>query len=88
VARQPSWSARRRACCCSALAPRSNLRGGDIDLLVELSAPVPDRWSLGNRLGARIERQLGLQKIDILVTDPETPESTLLAEARRDGIPV
>jgi predicted nucleotidyltransferase len=67
---------------------RSDLRGGDIDLLVELSAPVPDRWALGNRLGARIEQQLGLQKIDILVADPETPESPVLAEARRDGIPV
>jgi hypothetical protein len=29
-----------------------------------------------------------LRKIDILVADPETRESPLLAEARRDGIPV
>jgi predicted nucleotidyltransferase len=67
---------------------RSHLRGGDIDLLVELAQPVPDRWALGNRLGARIEQQLGLQKIDVLVADPETPESEVLLEARRDGIPV
>jgi hypothetical protein len=53
-----------------------------------LAQPVPDRWALGNRLGARIEKQLGLQKIDILVADPETPESEVLLEARRDGIPV
>jgi predicted nucleotidyltransferase len=67
---------------------RPDVRGGDIDLLVELPAPVPDRFALGNRLGARIERQLGLQKIDILVADPETPVSPVLAAARRDGIPV
>jgi predicted nucleotidyltransferase len=64
------------------------LRGGDIDLLVELAQPVLDRWALGNRLGARIERQLGLQKIDILVADPATPDSPVLAAARLDGIPV
>jgi predicted nucleotidyltransferase len=67
---------------------RSDVRGGDIDLLVELPQPAPDRWALGNRLGARIERQLGLQKIDILVVDPETPESPVLLEARRDGVPI
>ena len=67
---------------------RPGLRGGDIDLLVELAQPVPDRWSLGNRLGARIEQQLGLQKIDILVADPETPESPVLLEARREGVPI
>ena len=39
---------------------RDNLRGGDIDLLVELSQTNPDRWALAVRLGARIERQLGL----------------------------
>lgn len=63
-----------------------DLRGGDIDLLIELAQAVPDRLSVGLRIGARIERQLGLQKIDILVADPETPDSPLLAAARRDGI--
>ena len=67
---------------------RHDARGGDIDLLVELTQPVPDRWALGNRLGARIEQQLGLQKIDILVADPQTPESPVLIEARRDGVPI
>lgn len=64
----------------------AELRGGDIDLLIELAHAVPDRLSVGLRIGARIERQLGLQKIDILVADPETPDSPLLAAARRDGI--
>lgn len=67
---------------------RDNLRGGDIDLLFELSQPDPVRWALAVRLGARIERQLGLQKIDILVADPATPDSPVLEAARLDGVPV
>ena len=67
---------------------RPELRGGDIDLLIELPQPSPDRWAVGMKLGARIEQQLGLQKIDILVADPTTPDSPVLAAARQDGIPV
>ena len=61
-------------------------RGGDIDLLIELPENVADRFNIGVRIGARIERQLGLQKIDILVADPQTPDSPVLSAARRDGI--
>ena len=67
---------------------QNGLRGGDIDLLVELAQPDPDRWALEVRLGARIERQLGLQKIDILMADPATPDSPVLEAARLDGVPV
>ena len=67
---------------------RPEPRGGDIDLLIELAQPSPDRWALGTKLGARIERQLGLQKIDILVADPATPGSPVLAAARHAGLPV
>lgn len=67
---------------------RPHVRGGDIDLLVELAQSGADRVALGGRIGARIERQLGLQKIDILVADPDTPNSPVLAEARRDGVPL
>lgn len=67
---------------------RPELRGGDIDLLIELAQPTPDRWALGTRIGAHIERQLGLQKIDILVADPSTPDSPVLTAARHDGVPV
>ena len=64
------------------------LRGGDIDLLIELAQPVPNRWALAVKLGARIERRLGLQKIDVLVADPATPGSPVLDAARRGGIAV
>jgi hypothetical protein len=72
----------RRASCCSGPAPVR------IDLLAELSQSGTDRVALGGRIGARIERQLGLQKIDVLVADPDTPDSPVLAEARRDGVPL
>jgi predicted nucleotidyltransferase len=65
---------------------RPELRGGDIDLLVELPQPQGDRLALGLKLGARIERQLGLQKIDILIADPTMPDSPLLDAARQDGV--
>lgn len=67
---------------------RQDARGGDIDLLIELAQVHPERFVLGGRIGARIERQLGLQKIDILVADPDTPDSPVLTEARRAGIPI
>ena len=65
---------------------RDDLRGGDIDLLVELPAITPQRLTLGDRLGVRLQRAIGLRKIDILVADPATPRSPVLAAARRDGI--
>lgn len=61
-------------------------RGGDIDILVDLPRPSADRLDLSLRIGARIERQLGLQKIDVLVADPLTPDSPVLAQARRHGV--
>ncbi len=67
---------------------RDDVRGGDIDLLIELAQAGADRFALGIRIGARIERQLGLQKIDVLVADPETPDSPVLTEARRDAVPI
>lgn len=63
-------------------------RGGDIDLLVALPEPCLDRLDLGLRIGARVERHLGLQRIDVLVADPSTPPSGVLAQARRTGVPL
>ena len=65
---------------------RSDLRGGDIDLLIELPQPRDDCFALGIQIGARIERQLGQQRLDILVADPRTPDSPVLIAARRDAL--
>jgi len=61
-------------------------RGGDIDLLVELPQPSSDSLGLSLRLSARIQRRIGLRRIDVLVADPATPITPLLARARRDGV--
>ena len=65
---------------------RNDLRGGDIDLLVERPAITPERWALSDRLGAKKQRAMGLRKIDFLVVDPATPSSPVLMAAGRDGI--
>lgn len=51
------------------------LRGGDIDLLVELAQPSAATADRGIRLGTRFQRRVGLRRIDALVTDPATPDS-------------
>lgn len=63
-------------------------RGGDIDLLIELAEPVQDSLALSVRLAARIQCQIGLRKIDVLVADPATVESPLLRQARQDAVAV
>jgi predicted nucleotidyltransferase len=63
-------------------------RGGDIDLLIELAEPAQDSLALSVRLAARIQRQIGLRKIDVLVADPATVESPLLRQARQDAVAV
>ncbi len=43
-------------------------RGGDIDLLVEAVAPVEDRVEKKLRIQSRIQRKIGEQKIDLIIT--------------------
>ncbi len=62
------------------------LRGGDIDLLIELPEPTPDKLSLSLRAGARLQMAIGERKIDVLVTDPQTVETPLIRAARLEGI--
>ena len=65
---------------------RDDLRGGDIDLLLELPVPTADKLGLSLRTGARLQMAIGERKIDVLVTDPLTEETALIRAARRDGI--
>jgi predicted nucleotidyltransferase len=63
---------------------RDDLRGGDIDLLVELPAPQSpsERLRMSVRTAAVLQRLIGERKIDVLVADPATPVSPLLRAAR------
>ena len=63
-----------------------SLRGGDIDLLVELPNPVADRYALSLKLGARLERALGGRRVDVLVAGPDTPPEPVLDSARAHAV--
>lgn len=63
-------------------------RGGDIDLLVELPAPVADREHKTLQLCAQLQLRLGDQPIDLLVIDPSTPRQAIHEHAMRSGIPL
>lgn len=61
-------------------------RGGDIDLLVETSTVVENQASAASRLAARLQMQLGDQRIDVLLLDPVTREQPIHSIARETGI--
>ena len=61
-------------------------RGGDIDLLIESDAAIPDRLRKNLQLGARLQIRLGERPIDILVIDPSVPMQPIHEQARRTGI--
>ena len=43
-------------------------RGGDIDLLVEVPRPIADKVRKKMRILSRIQRKIGEQKIDLIIT--------------------
>jgi predicted nucleotidyltransferase len=47
-------------------------RGGDIDLLVVVGHPVPDKSREAARFAAQLQWQLGDQKIDVVIDDGRT----------------
>ena len=62
------------------------LRGGDIDLLVECARPVARPVWLAAQITARLQRSLGERKIDVLVVDPTTELETVHHVARAEGL--
>ncbi len=63
-------------------------RGGDIDLIVSVPGDCPDSRQRALRLTARLQQRLGDQRIDVLVTDTETPDNLVHREALRNGTPL
>ncbi len=65
-------------------------RGGDIDLLVEVPKQIDDSMRKKLRIMGRIQRQIGEQKIDLIIThSQEFNEENLpliIKNARREGI--
>ena len=62
------------------------LKGGDIDLLVELARPVSRPVWLAAQITARLQRALGDRKIDVLVIDPGMALETVHKVARAEGV--
>lgn len=65
---------------------RDDLRGGDIDLLIELPETTADKLAVSIRTGAELQLAIGDRKIDVLVIDPQSEETALIRAARRQGI--
>ena len=61
-------------------------RGGDIDLLVNLPQPQDHKVRLALRMNARLQMRLGVQKIDIVLLDPQTAQLSIHHAALRTGI--
>lgn len=62
------------------------LRGGDIDLLVEVDGDIPNRIERLCRLEAMLIRHLGDRKLDVLLKDIKTPLAPIHKIAMRTGI--
>lgn len=67
---------------------RDDLRGGDIDLLIELPDANADKLEISLRTGASLQQLIGERKIDVLVVDPRSEPTPLIVAARRQALPL
>jgi predicted nucleotidyltransferase len=63
-----------------------HVRGGDIDLLVEVDHPVSNRAAAAARLTAQLQIALGDQRIDIILVDPNTIPQPIHTTAQQTGV--
>jgi predicted nucleotidyltransferase len=62
------------------------LRGGDIDLLIETDAVLPNRAKTLCRLHGALIYALGERKLDILLKDARTRDAPVFNIAKRTGV--
>lgn len=62
------------------------LRGGDIDLLVETDAQFPNRAKMLCKLYGALILALGDRKLDVLLKDGRTSEAPIFNIAKRTGV--
>lgn len=65
---------------------REDEKGGDIDILVETEQQLPSRVASACRLISELQMQLGDQKIDVIIIDPETRAQPIHQIARQTGV--
>ena len=63
-----------------------DLRGGDIDLLIETEAVLPNRAKILCRLHGALIYALGDRKLDILLKDARTRDAPVFIIAKRTGV--
>jgi len=63
-----------------------NQKGGDIDLLIELSQDMDDAVARSIRLNGRLQQKLGQQKIDIIIYMPNQSILPIHQSAKATGI--
>jgi len=65
-----------------------NKRGGDIDLFIEVDlAEARDRIQKKSQLWTKLQFQLGEQRIDIVIAEPQLKEHRLIEQiAKQTGI--
>ena len=63
-----------------------DLRGGDIDLLVETDAKFPNRAKVLCNLYGALILALGDRKLDVLLKDGRTADAPIFGIARRTGV--
>jgi predicted nucleotidyltransferase len=51
---------------------RDEVRGGDIDLLIQLPTVAPRPAWLAAQISAHVQRALGERRVDVLLMDPHT----------------
>lgn len=65
---------------------REDEKGGDIDILIETDRQLPGRLASACRLASELQMQLGDQKIDVIIIDPETRAQPIHQIARQTGV--
>lgn len=61
-------------------------RGGDVDLLLELDAPVDEPAQLAARLSVRISRAMHGRKVDVVVKAPNLMHLPIHTIAMQEGV--
>lgn len=63
-----------------------SVRGGDIDLYIELTKPCEDIMMRSLRLNGGLQQAFGAQRIDILIRAPGQPMQAVHRAANQTGI--
>jgi len=65
---------------------REDEKGGDIDILIETERQLSSRVASACRLASELQMQLGDQKIDVIIIDPETRQQPIHQIALQTGV--